>query len=69
MADRADALGSAKAKDCATQAMRRQVLAVLPGATIKTASLSVQNGGVNVAVNYAGAVSGTMMYERGERDS
>jgi hypothetical protein len=60
VSNRGDALGGAKAQNCMTQAMRRQVLALLPGATIKSTSLTVQNGGVNVAVNYAGAVTGTM---------
>ena len=60
VSDRADALGSKKAEDCVAPAMRAQVLSVLPGATIKSTSLTVKQGGINVAVNYAGAVSGTM---------
>lgn len=57
---RGDTLGDAKAQACMTQAMRQQVLAVLPGSSIQSTSLTIQNGGVNVPVNYAGAVSGTM---------
>ena len=60
VSNRGDALGGAKANGCMTQAMRQQVLAVLPGATIQSTSLTIQNGGINVPVNYAGAVSGTM---------
>jgi hypothetical protein len=60
VSNRADSLGSARVEQCMTSAMKQQVLAALPGATIASASVKVQQGGVNVPVNYAGAASGSM---------
>ena len=57
---RVTALGSPKADRCAAQAARQRVLDALPGATVRSATFSVSEGGVNVAINYAGVAHGVV---------
>jgi hypothetical protein len=58
VAKRAAALSSPKAKTCAAQVLRQRVLDALPGAKITSSSFTAQEGGINVAINYSGAVHG-----------
>jgi hypothetical protein len=60
-----EALGSPKANKCAAQATRQRVLAVVPGATIKSSVFSVRQGGVQVEINYAGDVTGVVTVDVG----
>jgi hypothetical protein len=59
-ADRATALGSSKADGCMAQVVRNRVLEAVPGATITSSQFTVQSGGVNVAVNWAGSATGVV---------
>jgi len=56
----AGALGNARAVHCVAQALRPRVLAVVPDASITGAHFTVQEGGVNVAINYAGKTTGVV---------
>ena len=67
--ERADALGSAKANDCMAQAVRNRVLEAVPGATITSSEFTVQSGGVNVAVNWAGSATGVVTVDRAGRST
>jgi hypothetical protein len=57
---RANSLGLPNADRCAAQAAQQRVLDLLPGAKITSSDFTVQPGGVNVAINYAGIAHGVV---------
>ena len=57
---RASSLGLPRATGCAARAAQQRVLDLLPGAKITSADFTVQPGGVNVAINYAGILHGVV---------
>jgi hypothetical protein len=55
---RSTSLGRHGVESCAAQAGRRRVLDAVPDATIISQTATVQEGGVNVAINFAGEMHG-----------
>ena len=65
--ERATALGSSRADGCMAQAVRDRVLEALPGGKITSSQFTVQSGGVNVAVNWAGSATGSVTVDQDGR--
>lgn len=60
VSDAATALGKPAARRCMAQVMRTRITEAVPGASVTGSHWTVQPGGINVPINYAGLARGVI---------